>query len=93
MIALLLAILGMFDIIVGFSLLFHDILSFMTFYIGVFVLAKGLMSLIGSLANKYFFDFMGAIDVIAGISLILNFTIPFFWFLPMLKGIYSIFSE
>jgi uncharacterized membrane protein HdeD (DUF308 family) len=84
---MILVILGFFDIIVGLSLLFHN---FLAFYIGIIILIKGVSSVIGSFAAKYFFDFMGFIDLIAGVILLLNLSIPWFWILPMIKGIYSL---
>ncbi len=84
---MILAILGLFDIIVGVSLAFPN---FLVFYIGIIVLIKGISSIVGSFAAKYFFDFMGFIDVIAGVILLLNFSIPWFWLLPLIKGIYSL---
>ncbi len=84
---MILAILGLFDIIVGVSLALPN---FLAFYIGVIVLIKGVSSIVGSFAVKYFFDFMGFIDLIAGVILLLNFSIPWFWLLLMIKGIYSL---
>lgn len=84
---MILSILGFLDILVGISLVFPNFLSF---YLGILILIKGISSVIGSFAVKYFFDFMGFIDLIAGIMLILGFSIPWFWILPMIKGIYSL---
>jgi uncharacterized membrane protein HdeD (DUF308 family) len=84
---MILTILGFLDILVGVSLLFPN---FLAFYIGVIILVKGISSIVGSFAVKYFFDVMGFIDVIAGMILVFNFSIPWFWILPMLKGIYSL---
>lgn len=84
---MILAILGLFDIIVGVSLALPN---FLAFYIGIIILIKGIFSIAGSFAAKYFFDFMGFIDLVAGVILLLNFSIPWFWLLPMIKGIYSL---
>jgi uncharacterized membrane protein HdeD (DUF308 family) len=84
---MILALLGLLDILVGVSLLFPN---FLAFYIGVIILLKGISSIVGSFAVKYFFDVMGFIDVIAGVILLLNFSIPWFWLLLMIKGIYSL---
>jgi len=84
---MILAILGLFDIVVGISLAFPN---FLAFYIGVIILLKGISSIVGSFAVKYFFDVMGFIDVIAGVILVFNFSIPWFWLLPTIKGIYSL---
>ena len=84
---MILAILGFLDILVGVSLLFPN---FLAFYIGVIILIKGISSIVGSFAVRYFFDVMGFIDLIAGAILVFNFPIPWFWILPMIKGIYSL---
>jgi uncharacterized membrane protein HdeD (DUF308 family) len=84
---MILALLGFLDVLCGICLLFPNPLCF---YIGLIILIKGIFSIIGSFAAKYFFDFMGFIDVIAGVILLLNFSIPWFWLLPLIKGIYSL---
>jgi uncharacterized membrane protein HdeD (DUF308 family) len=84
---MILAILGFLDILVGVSLLFPN---FLAFYIGVIILLKGISSIASSFAIKYFFDIMGFIDMIAGVILVFNFSIPWFWLLPMIKGVYSL---
>jgi len=83
---MLLAILGFLDILVGISLVFPN---FLAFYLGIIILLKGISSIIGSFAVKYFFDIMGFIDLIAGLMLIFNLSFPWFWILPILKGLYS----
>lgn len=82
-----LIILSLLDIGAAISLLYPN---FIAFYLGVLVLIKGIFSVIGSFSAKYFLDFMGFIDLIAGIMLIFSFSIPWFWILPMIKGIYSL---
>jgi len=84
---MLLAILGFLDILVGISLLYPN---FLAFTLGIIVLLKGISSVIGSFGTGFFFDFMGFIDLIAGIMLIFGFSISWFWVLPMVKGIYSL---
>lgn len=84
---MLLIILSLIDIAVGVSLMFPN---FLGFYLGIIVLLKGISSIIGSFASGFFFEIMGAIDLIAGLMLIFGFFIPWFWIIPMLKGIYSL---
>ncbi|MEM7826995.1 MAG: hypothetical protein QXQ40_02095 [Candidatus Aenigmatarchaeota archaeon] len=90
---MLLIILGLFDMVVGLALMFPRVFSFISFWLGICVLIKGILSLAGSFASRYYLDFMGAIDILAGVLLISGFSLPFFWFLPVLKGFYSIFSK
>lgn len=84
---MILALLGILDIIAGISLVYPN---FLVFYLGIIILVKGIFSVVGSFAVKYFFDVMGFIDVVAGVILVFNFSIPWFWLLPMIKGIYSL---
>lgn len=35
---------------------------------------------------------MGIIDIIAGVMLLTNFSIPWFWVLLMIKGVYSLLA-
>jgi len=90
MVTMLVALLGIIDILVGISLIFPS--NFLAFYIGVIVLIKGVSSVIGSFASGFYFDFMGFIDLAAGIILLLGLSIPWLWILPMIKGIYSIIA-
>jgi len=82
---MILAILGLIDIIAGFTLLFPN---FLAFYLGIVVLLKSLSSIIGGLASKAFL-LLGVIDLITGLMLIFSFSLPWFWIIPVLKGLYS----
>ena len=83
-----LIILSIIDILVGISLIFPN---FLTFYLGIASSLKGLSSFIGGFTMKEFvFVILGVTDIIAGLMLIFSFSIPWFWILPMLKGIYSL---
>jgi len=84
---MIIAILGILDILAGISLVFPN---FLVFYLGVIILIKGIFSIVGSFASKFFLDFMGFIDLIVGLMLLFNFSIPFFWILPIIKGAYSL---
>ena len=86
---MLMALLGFLDILAGISLIFPN---FLAFYIGLMVLIKGVSSVIGSFAVGFFFDVMGFIDLVVGIVLLLGFSVPWLWILPMIKGIYSIIA-
>ena len=84
---MLLIILSLIDIAVGISLIYPN---FLAFYLGIIVLLKGISSVVGSILAKDFIIFLGLIDLIAGLMLIFNFSISWFWVLPMLKGIYCL---
>jgi uncharacterized membrane protein HdeD (DUF308 family) len=83
---MLLALIGIIDIIAGITLLFPN---FLGFYLGVILLLKSLTSIIGSLASKSLFVLLGIIDLIAGLMLVLNFNLPWIWAILVLKGFYS----
>jgi hypothetical protein len=86
---MLLIILSLVDIAVGISLIFPN---FLGFYLGIIVLIKGISSVVGAFASGFYFDIMGAIDLIAGILLLLSFNIPWFWLLPIIKGLFSLIA-
>jgi len=77
----------MIDILAGISLLFPN---FLGFYLGIAVLLKGISSMFGIPTGDVGIVIMGIIDIIAGIMLLLNFSIPWFWVLPILKGVYCL---
>jgi uncharacterized membrane protein HdeD (DUF308 family) len=79
--------LSIVDILVGISLMFPN---FLGFYLGVIVLLKGLSSMLGIPTGDIGIVIMGCIDIIAGIMLLINFSIPWFWLLLMIKGIYCL---
>lgn len=82
-------ILSMVDILAGVSLL---IPNFLGFYLGVLILLKGLSSMLGLPTGDLGIVIMGIIDIIAGIMLLTNFSIPWFWVLLMIKGVYSLIA-
>lgn len=79
--------LSIIDILVGISLIFPN---FLGFYLGILVILKGLSSMLGIPTGDLGIVIMGVIDIIAGIMLLTNFIVPWFWLLPMIKGIYSL---
>jgi uncharacterized membrane protein HdeD (DUF308 family) len=84
---MILLALSIVDILVGITLMFPN---FLGFYLGVIVLLKGLSSMLGIPTGDIGIVIMGCIDIIAGIMLLINFSIPWFWLLPMIKGIYCL---
>jgi len=87
---MLLVVLGIFDILVGLTILFKEFFSGLILTVGVIVLIKGLFSVLGSLMNKFFLDILGWIDLLAGIVLLFNVNIPLIWLAVIIKGVYSI---
>lgn len=83
-----LMLLSAIDVIAGLCLL-GSVKGILATVIGIIILIKGLFSVIGGVATKHYLDWMGWIDLIAGLSLIFGFFIPYFWILPILKGTYS----
>ena len=86
---MIIAILGVLDIIAGISLVFPNPL---VYYIGIIFLIKGILSVIASFGAQFYLDFMGFIDLIVGAMLLFHFSIPFFWILPLIKGAYSLIA-
>jgi len=84
---MLLLALSIVDILVGISLMFPN---FLGFYLGIIVLLKGLSSMLGIPTGNIGIVIMGVVDIIAGIMLLTSFSIPWFWLLPLLKGIYCL---
>lgn len=84
---MLLLALSMIDILVGISLMFPN---FLGFYLGVMVLLKGLSSMLGIPTGDLGIVIMGGIDIAAGLMLLLNLSVPWFWLLPLVKGIYCL---
>jgi uncharacterized membrane protein HdeD (DUF308 family) len=82
---MLLVALSLIDILVGISLMFPN---FLGFYLGILVILKGLSSMLGIPTGDLGIVIMGVIDIAAGIMLLTNFSIPWFWLFPMIKGIY-----
>jgi len=87
---MLLIALSLIDILTGIVLLFPNFLGNLGFYLGIIVLLKGLSSMLGIPTGDIGIVIMGFVDIISGLILILNFSIPWFWLLPTLKGIYCI---
>jgi uncharacterized membrane protein HdeD (DUF308 family) len=79
----------MIDILAGVSLL---IPNFLGFYLGIAMLLKGLSSMLGLPTGDLGIVIMGIVDIIAGIMLLTNFSIPWFWIILMIKGVYSLIA-
>jgi hypothetical protein len=90
MIALILSVIDMFS---GSLLLLN--LKFFLNYIAGIMLLKGAFSILSSLGIGYWFDWMGAVDVISGVAILLfAFGLPASIFtnlawIVIFKGIYS----
>jgi hypothetical protein len=86
---MLLAIISIIDIIAAILIIFPGIFSSIVFYVAVLMLIKALSSLLGGLLAKDFIIILGLIDLLAGLMLLFNFSIPWFWLIILLKGVYS----
>jgi len=94
----LLFVLAIIDILSGIFLFSHaSFLARLVFYLGIICLMKGGWSLMTALTSKFYFDFLGFLDVIAGASLLLihsNHILAFFTVIGIMmivKGIWSMF--
>jgi hypothetical protein len=96
----LLLILGILDLIVGATLAISGFIpltaSGIIFSIGIIVALKGMLSYLMAAGNGFYFDFLGILDMLSGIFLILAFygiVLGFFvWFgvAMILKALWSI---
>lgn len=91
-------ILGILDILSGIVLLTYS--SFLLFhgfagYLGAYSLFKGMISFLSSVGMKYYFDWMGIVDIITGVALLLvtrgvsSGIIQTIGAIAILKGLYS----
>jgi len=87
---MILFILGLLDLVAGLVIIFPDFLSFVAFYIGIIILLKGIFSFGTAALNNHWLDWMGAIDIITGISILTGFSFQYLWVLPVMKGVYTI---
>ena len=89
--------LSFIDILTGW-LYFYDknISSFILIGLLWFHIIKGALSLLGSISSGYFFDWMGGIDLLAGIAVLFrgtNLLTTFFsivMILLIIKGLYTL---
>ena len=98
MLQILLFILAIVDVLSGILIIFHPaFLSNLLLYLGLICLAKGGWSLIAALTSKFYFDFLGLLDLVSGVFLILlyyKFTLPLLTVIGImiiLKGVWSMF--
>lgn len=85
---------ALFDIVVGASLFFvGSIPAVLLLLVGSIALTKGIISVAGSAVQSYLLDWMGWVDVIAGVILLMHWSVPIFWLLPIVKGVWSALAD
>jgi hypothetical protein len=87
---MMLAVLGILDIVIGLSILFRDFFAGVVMILGLIALLKGIFSVLGGMMSGFFFDILGWIDLAAGVILLFNLSVPLFWIVVIIKGVYSI---
>jgi hypothetical protein len=97
---MILAVLGILDLIGGILLGISGFVPYtgsdFVSAIGVILILKGIISYLSGAAKGFYLDFMGVLDAIAGIMLVLaatGFVVFFFTYIGILlalKGIYSV---
>lgn len=87
--SLFLAILGLMDLAGGIMLYFGS----SNFYVGLLFLLKGLYSITMSALANFYFDFLGWVDLLAGLTFLfsLAYLSRLIGIALFLKGIYSLF--
>ena len=96
---MLLLILGMVDVIAGGILALFGLPLLrgngFVLSLGILMLIKGVISYLLACANRFYFDVMGVLDLIAGALLLMVvygiglFFFPYVGILVIIKGIYS----
>lgn len=87
-------LLAIIDLIAGILLIFHPGISLVRI-VGLFVLGKGLWSIVTSTMFGFFADWMGMIDTLAGVALIFTYNGHSFPLMTLLgvviifKGLFS----
>ncbi len=94
----MLFILALVDILSGILLFFHPGFWLkLILYLAIISLMKGGWSLMTAFASRFYLDFLGFLDIIAGISLLFLYhesILPFFTILGIamvMKGLWSMF--
>jgi hypothetical protein len=93
----ILFLLALIDVFAGVLIISHSFfsLNLIFLYFAYIVGIKGLWSMITSAGMKFYFDFMGFVDVVAGLCLaLINFHVGFnfFWIIGLimiLKGLWA----
>jgi len=86
---MLLLILGIVDVLVGVSLVFPN---FLGLYLGIITIIKGLSSMLGLPTGDIIIVLFGLMDMAAGIMLLTGFSVPWFWLIIVIKGMFSVIS-
>ena len=87
---MILLILGLLDIAIGSVLVAYGAFGAgIVVAVGIIALLKGMWSIISGIASGFWLDVLGFLDLLAGISLILGFSIPYLWAFVILKGVWS----
>ncbi len=64
-------VLSVLDMLAGFLILIRNDFGFVLFGFGLFLLIKGAYSFFTAVSSGYWLDWMGAVDMLAGICLML----------------------
>jgi membrane-bound ClpP family serine protease len=93
---LFLIFLGILDLTAALSLIFE--VKFIAFWLGLVMLIKGIDSLFSSFLSKYFYDWLGFLDFLTGISLFCLFygiDLPFklIGILELIKAFYCLIQS
>jgi len=88
-------LLSAIDIVIGYCLMSSSLQNLFGYFTYI-MLAKGFLSVFGSLTANYLFDWMGYLDAITGIVFLLTTMKVYFAFFPAIgflllaKGVYSL---
>jgi hypothetical protein len=88
----LLSLLGLIETIVATHLMWPFIPQEWLLYIAIFYFLKAFSSFLGSFMMGFIWEFMGLVDLLLVIAIILDINIPFLWLALLIKGIFSFVS-
>lgn len=87
---MILLILGMLDMGVGAALVAHNAIGAgIVLTLGIIALLKGIWSILNGIAVGFWADVLGFLDLVAGLSLIMGWSIPLLWIFVIVKGAWS----
>jgi len=88
----LLLIMGLIETIVAVHLAWPFLPESWLLYIAVYYFIKALSSFLGSFLMGFIWEFMGLIDLLVAMTIILAVPIPYLWLALLIKGMFSFIS-
>ena len=88
---MMLLMLGVLDIAIGTALAAQGSLAAsILLALGILAVIKGAFSVLNNIVTGFWLDVLGFLDLLAGISLIMGWSVPFLWIIVIVKGLWSV---